>query len=48
MNAGQAKGLKLRLFGWNLRVWRNGLEYGNGLRGRVILFPWAPKGRRYK
>lgn len=45
--AGEAKGLKLRIGRWRFRLWKYGFEWGNNLGGRVVFFPWAPK-PRYK
>jgi hypothetical protein len=42
VNTQEAKGLKLRLFGWNFRLWKYGFEYGNKFGGSVVFFPWSP------
>ena len=38
-----AKGLKFKLGKYDVRIWKYGLEYGDGMRGRVYFFWWAPK-----
>ena len=37
-----ANGARIRVGKWHVRIWRNGMEYGNNLGGRVVFFPWHP------
>lgn len=40
MSGSTMKGLKFKFLGKNIRVWKNGMEIGNNLGGRVYFFPW--------
>jgi len=40
MRACKMTGLVLRFKRWHIRVWSKGIEFGNGLGGRVYIFPW--------
>lgn len=42
-----AKGLKFKIGKYNVRIWKYGWEYSDGMRGRCFFFWWAPHKPKY-
>ena len=37
----KANGIKFKLFGYHIRIWSLGYEYGKNGKGKWGFFPWA-------